>query len=109
MRKYVTPGRTAAFADGRSDFRPAGNRFLPGFIQPENTSYQQKMGELTVYFAQGGQRAEMCIRDRHSSEDMMSLKGDKAMNAQFKKGVLELIVLESVSQKDMYGLSLIHI
>ena len=65
MRKYVTPGRTAAFADGRSDFRPAGNRFLPGFIQPENTSYQQKMGELTVYFAQGGQRAETdnCLKN----------------------------------------------
>ena len=25
------------------------------------------------------------------------------MNAQLKKGVLELIVLESVRQKDMYG------
>ena len=37
---------------------------------------------------------------------MMSLKGDKAMNAQFKKGVLELIVLESVRQKDMYGYQL---
>ena len=38
---------------------------------------------------------------------MMSLKGDKAMNAQFKKGVLELIVLESVRQKDMYGYELV--
>ena len=29
------------------------------------------------------------------------------MNAQFKKGVLELIVLESVRQKDMYGYEMI--
>ena len=28
------------------------------------------------------------------------------MNAQFKKGVLELIVLESVRQRDMYGYEL---
>lgn len=28
------------------------------------------------------------------------------MNAQLKKGVLELIVLESVRQKDMYGYEL---
>ena len=34
---------------------------------------------------------------------MILVKGDNAMNAQFKKGVLELIVLESVRQKDMYG------
>lgn len=30
------------------------------------------------------------------------------MNAQFKKGVLELIVLESVRQKDMYGYELVE-
>ena len=30
------------------------------------------------------------------------------MNAQFKKGVLELIVLESVRQKDMYGYEMIE-
>ena len=30
------------------------------------------------------------------------------MNAQFKKGVLELIVLESVCQKDMYGYELVE-
>ena len=30
------------------------------------------------------------------------------MNAQFKKGVLELIVLESVSQRDMYGYELVE-
>ena len=29
------------------------------------------------------------------------------MNAQFKKGVLELIVLMSVTQKDMYGYELV--
>ena len=29
------------------------------------------------------------------------------MNAQFKKGVLELIVLLSVAKKDMYGYELI--
>ena len=29
------------------------------------------------------------------------------MNAQFKKGVLELIVLVSVTQKDMYGYELV--
>ena len=29
------------------------------------------------------------------------------MNAQFKKGVLELIVLESVRQRDMYGYELV--
>lgn len=29
------------------------------------------------------------------------------MNAQFKKGVLELIVLETVNQKDIYGYELI--
>lgn len=28
------------------------------------------------------------------------------MNAQFKKGVLELIVLESVRKRDMYGYEL---
>ena len=37
---------------------------------------------------------------------MILVKGDNAMNAQFKKGVLELIVLESVRQKDMYGYQL---
>lgn len=30
------------------------------------------------------------------------------MNAQFKKGVLELIVLESVRQRDMYGYELVE-
>ncbi len=30
------------------------------------------------------------------------------MNAQFKKGVLELIVLESVQQRDMYGYELVE-
>ena len=30
------------------------------------------------------------------------------MNAQFKKGVLELIVLESVRQRDMYGYKLVE-
>ena len=30
------------------------------------------------------------------------------MNAQLKKGVLELIVLESVRQKDMYGYELVE-
>ena len=30
------------------------------------------------------------------------------MNAQFKKGVLELIVLESVREKDMYGYELVE-
>ena len=30
------------------------------------------------------------------------------MNAQFKKGVLELIVLESVRQRDMYGCELVE-
>lgn len=30
------------------------------------------------------------------------------MNAQFKKGVLELIVLESVRQKDRYGYELVE-
>ena len=30
------------------------------------------------------------------------------MNAQFKKGVLELIVLETVHQKDMYGYELVE-
>lgn len=30
------------------------------------------------------------------------------MNPQFKKGVLELIVLESVHQKDMYGYELVE-
>ena len=30
------------------------------------------------------------------------------MNAQFKKGVLELIVLESVRQRDMYGYEMIE-
>ncbi len=30
------------------------------------------------------------------------------MNPQFKKGVLELIVLESVCQKDMYGYELVE-
>lgn len=30
------------------------------------------------------------------------------MNAQFKKGVLELIVLESVHRKDMYGYELVE-
>ncbi len=30
------------------------------------------------------------------------------MNAQFKKGVLELIVLESVRHKDMYGYELVE-
>ena len=30
------------------------------------------------------------------------------MNAQFKKGVLELIVLESVRKRDMYGYELIQ-
>lgn len=30
------------------------------------------------------------------------------MNPQFKKGVLELIVLESVGQKDMYGYELVE-
>ena len=29
------------------------------------------------------------------------------MNAQFKKGVLELIVLESVRKRDMYGYELL--
>ena len=29
------------------------------------------------------------------------------MNAQFKKGVLELIVLAAVEQKDMYGYELV--
>ena len=29
------------------------------------------------------------------------------MNAQFKKGVLELIVLESVRKRDMYGYELV--
>ena len=29
------------------------------------------------------------------------------MNAQFKKGVLELVVLESVRKKDMYGYELV--
>ncbi len=32
----------------------------------------------------------------------------KIMNAQFKKGVLELIVLESVRQRDMYGYELVE-
>ena len=31
-----------------------------------------------------------------------------SMNPQFKKGVLELIVLESVCQKDMYGYELVE-
>ena len=30
------------------------------------------------------------------------------MNAQLKKGVLELIVLESVRKKDMYGYELVE-
>ena len=30
------------------------------------------------------------------------------MNPQFKKGVLELIVLESVRKKDMYGYELVE-
>ena len=30
------------------------------------------------------------------------------MNAQFKKGVLELVVLESVRKKDMYGYELVE-
>lgn len=30
------------------------------------------------------------------------------MNAQFKKGILELIVLESVRQRDMYGYELVE-
>ena len=30
------------------------------------------------------------------------------MNSQFKKGVLELIVLESVRQRDMYGYELVE-
>ena len=30
------------------------------------------------------------------------------MNPQFKKGVLELLVLESVSKKDMYGYELVE-
>ena len=30
------------------------------------------------------------------------------MNPQFKKGVLELIVLESVRRKDMYGYELVE-
>lgn len=33
---------------------------------------------------------------------------ETAMNAQFKKGVLELIVLESVRQRDMYGYELVE-
>ena len=32
----------------------------------------------------------------------------KIMNAQFKKGVLELIVLESVRRRDMYGYELVE-
>lgn len=35
-------------------------------------------------------------------------KGRANMNAQFKKGVLELIVLESVRQRDMYGYELLE-
>ena len=31
------------------------------------------------------------------------------MNAQFKKGVLELIVLVSVGKKDMYGYELVRV
>lgn len=33
---------------------------------------------------------------------------EKYMNPQFKKGVLELIVLESVRKKDMYGYELVE-
>lgn len=38
----------------------------------------------------------------------MSIRGRIAMNAQFKKGVLELIVLESVRQRDRYGYELVE-
>ena len=38
----------------------------------------------------------------------MDMRGEETMNAQFKKGVLELIVLESVRQRDMYGYELVE-
>ena len=44
----------------------------------------------------------------HSSSCKIGYKGGDDMNAQLKKGVLELIVLESVRQKDMYGYELVE-
>ncbi len=43
----------------------------------------------------------------HSSMYKMVTRGD-TINTQFKKGVLELIVLLCVSKKDMYGYELIE-
>ena len=36
------------------------------------------------------------------------IKGGFPMNPQFKKGVLELVVLESVRKRDMYGYELVE-
>lgn len=38
---------------------------------------------------------------------MVSMRGD-VINTQMKKGVLELIVLESINKKDMYGYELVE-
>lgn len=49
------------------------------------------------------------IRDETGEESLKRhRKVWKIMNAQFKKGVLELIVLESVRQRDMYGYELVE-
>ena len=42
-----------------------------------------------------------------STDDNIIDKEGDAMDVQFKKGVLELVVLISVTQKDMYGYVLI--
>lgn len=43
-----------------------------------------------------------------SSRYNINAKGGNPLNAQFKKGVLELIVLETVKHKDMYGYELVE-
>lgn len=43
----------------------------------------------------------------HSNWYSIVTKGGMLVNAQFKKGVLELIVLESVRKRDMYGYELV--
>ena len=43
----------------------------------------------------------------YSSGYSIITKGGDEMNPQFKKGVLELIVLKSVRDRDMYGYELV--
>lgn len=43
-----------------------------------------------------------------ASPECINAREWSIMNPQFKKGVLELIVLESVHQKDMYGYELVE-